>query len=146
MNPRRGIVVAATAAGLGVVLAANAARGTSSFAGPTTTTGPSRGSGSNTTTSVPDTVESATGTLEDYGYGELSLRVTVRGSRITAVHVVTLRTHDNFSQTLANQSIPTLRREVLAAQSPDITGVSGATYTSEAYSASVQSALDKLHR
>jgi uncharacterized protein with FMN-binding domain len=38
-----------------------------------------------------------------------------------------------------------LRREVLAAQSAHINGVSGATYTSEAYAYSVQAALDRLH-
>ncbi len=38
-----------------------------------------------------------------------------------------------------------LRSEVLTVHSAQIDGVSGATYTSEAYSQSIQSALDKLH-
>ena len=80
-----------------------------------------------------------------YGYGELSVTVTVRGDQIVAVSVPLLRTTDPYSQQLAQQVIPMLRSEVLAAHSAQIHGVSGATYTSEAYAQSIQSALDKLH-
>jgi uncharacterized protein with FMN-binding domain len=38
-----------------------------------------------------------------------------------------------------------LKSQVMAADSARINGVSGATYTSEAYAYSLQSALDKLH-
>ena len=40
-------------------------------------------------------------------------------------------------------AIPTLNREVLAADSAHIDMVSGATYTSQGYVGSLQSALDK---
>jgi uncharacterized protein with FMN-binding domain len=40
--------------------------------------------------------------------------------------------------------IPLLRNEILSAQSARISGISGATYTSEAYAYSVQAALDTL--
>ena len=83
--------------------------------------------------------------MEQYGYGQLSVTVTVRGDRIVAVSVPVLHTMDPYSQQLARQVIPTLRSEVLAAHSAQIHGVSGATYTSEAYAQSIQSALDKLH-
>jgi uncharacterized protein with FMN-binding domain len=87
----------------------------------------------------------ATGTVEQYGYGELSVTVTVRGTQITDVSVPLLRTAEPYSQQLAQQVIPMLRSEVLAAHSAQIHGVSGATYTSAAYAQSIQSALDKLH-
>lgn len=87
----------------------------------------------------------ATGNLVQYGYGELSVTVTVRGNQVTAVSVPVLRTAEPYSQQLAQQVIPMLRSEVLAAHGPQIHGVSGATYTSEAYAQSIQSALDKLH-
>jgi uncharacterized protein with FMN-binding domain len=93
---------------------------------------------------VPAGVHSATGTLEQYGYGELAVRVTVDGSRITAVSVPALRTAEPYSQQLAQQVIPMLRSEVLA-HGARINGISGATYTSEAYAISLQAALDKLH-
>jgi uncharacterized protein with FMN-binding domain len=87
----------------------------------------------------------AAGAVVQYGYGQLSVTVTVRGSQIVAVSVPVLHTIDQYSQQLAEQVIPTLRSEVLAAHGARIHGVSGATYTSEAYAQSIQSALDKLH-
>jgi len=85
------------------------------------------------------------GSVVQYGYGQLSVTVTVRGSQIVAVSVPVLHTIDQYSQQLAQQVIPMLRSEVLAAHGARIHGVSGATYTSEAYAQSIQSALDKLH-
>ncbi len=105
-----------------------------------TTTGPS------TTPAVPPTgaATTALGTSEQYGYGVLAVKVTVRGSRITDVSVARLQTAEQYSQQLAQQVIPLLRNEVLSAQSTRINGISGATYTSEAYAYSVQAALDTL--
>jgi uncharacterized protein with FMN-binding domain len=95
---------------------------------------------------VPPTgaARTALGTSEQYGYGVLAVKVTVRGSRITDVSVARLQTAEQYSQRLAQQVIPVLRNEVLSAQSTHINGISGATYTSEAYAYSVQSALDLL--
>jgi uncharacterized protein with FMN-binding domain len=87
---------------------------------------------------------SAVGTLEQYGYGELSVKVSVSGGRIVAASVASLQTAESYSQQLAQQAIPTLQNEVLSAQSAQISAVSGATYTSEAYASSVQAALTKL--
>jgi len=88
---------------------------------------------------------SATGALERYGYGELAVRVTVSRNRITNVTVPALQTADPTSRQISDQAIPMLRSEVLAADGASINGVSGATFTSEAYATSVQAALDKLH-
>jgi len=108
--------------------------------GPARTAGPAAGQGG-----AAGPARTATGAVEQYGYGELSVTVTVRGSQITAVSVPLLRTAEQYSQQLALQVIPMLRAEVLAAHSVRIHGVSGATYTSVAYAQSIQSALDKLH-
>jgi uncharacterized protein with FMN-binding domain len=86
-----------------------------------------------------------TGVVEQYGYGELAVTVTVRGNEITGVSVPLLHTAEPYSQQLAEQVLPMLKSEVLAARSARIHAVSGATYTSEAYADSIQSALDKLH-
>jgi uncharacterized protein with FMN-binding domain len=106
---------------------------------PARTAGPAAQAGS----SGP--VRTATGIVEQYGYGELSVAVTARGNQITGVSVPLLRTAEPYSQQLAQQVIPMLRAEVLAAHGAQIHGVSGATYTSVAYAQSIQSALDKLH-
>jgi uncharacterized protein with FMN-binding domain len=167
VNERRGpILGAAATAGLAVVLIAHSAGGTHLAAlstslptarGAQRGTPPSRGASSTTPTSSANTggtsppptsgsttTGSATGALEQYGYGELSVKVSVKGGRIVTARVVDLRTAESYSQQLAQQVIPMLKSEVLSAQSAQISAVSGATYTSEAYAASLQSALSKL--
>jgi uncharacterized protein with FMN-binding domain len=53
--------------------------------------------------------------------------------------------HTARSQFIMSQALPILRQEFLAAQSAKIQMVSGATYTSEAFVRSLQSALLKAH-
>lgn len=117
---------------------------------PATTPGPARtpASAAPSTTgpaAAPAGPVTALGAVENYGYGELAARVSISGGRITGIAVPVLRTAEQYSQQLAAQVIPTLRSEVLAAQSARINAVSGATYTSQAYAVSVQAALDKVH-
>ena len=75
----------------------------------------------------------------------LDVKVTVRGNRITDVSVPAVQTAEPTSQQICDEAIPLLRSEVLAAQSGRIDGVSGATFTSEAYDQSLQAALNQLH-
>jgi hypothetical protein len=53
--------------------------------------------------------------------------------------------HTARSQFIMSQALPILRQEFLAAQSARVQMVSGATYTSEAFVQSLQSALLKAH-
>jgi uncharacterized protein with FMN-binding domain len=94
---------------------------------------------------APGAIRSALGPSEQFGYGMLDVKVTVRGTRITGVSVPTLQVAEFTSQQICEQAIPLLTSEVLAAQSASIDGVSGATFTSEAYAQSLQAALDALH-
>jgi uncharacterized protein with FMN-binding domain len=80
-----------------------------------------------------------------FGYGVLDVKVTVSGTHITDVSVPALQVIDPTSQQICDQVFPMLRAEVLSAQGATINGISGATYTSESYAQSLQSALDKLH-
>lgn len=123
-----------------------ASSGTTSPAGHTAQRGQARAArtGSQAAAGSSGTV-TAQGPVEQYGYGELSARVRISGGRITAIAVPVLRTAEQYSQQLATQVLPTLRSEVLSAQSARINAVSGATYTSQAYAVSVQAALDKAH-
>jgi len=90
-------------------------------------------------------VRTATGQAVQFGYGVLDVQVTASGSHITAVSVTNLQTAEPTSQQISEQAIPMLRSEVLSAQSANINGISGATFTSQAYAQSLQSALDKLN-
>lgn len=53
--------------------------------------------------------------------------------------------HTSRSQFIMSQALPLLRQEFLVAQSAKIHMVSGATYTSQAFIKSLQSALLKAH-
>lgn len=119
---------------------------------PPTTTAPSTTTqGGSPTTAAPSTtttapaVRTVDGSLEQYGYGQLQVAVTANGSHIQDIKVKNLQTQEQYSQQLADQVIPMLRSEILKAQSLHVNSISGATYTSDAYATSVQSALDKLH-
>lgn len=87
---------------------------------------------------------SAVGAMEQYGYGQVQVKVTVVGNRIVQATVVSLQTPDSYSQSIANQAIPMLQHEILSAGSLNVSAIAGATYTSDGYGASIQSALDKL--
>ncbi len=97
-----------------------------------------------TTTTPAGSSRRATGQLVTYQYGELSVTVTEKGGRITDLQMASLNETDARSVFIDDQAIPSLRQQVLAAQSANIDGVSGATFTSQAYAQSAQSALDQL--
>ncbi|MFI1373585.1 FMN-binding protein [Streptomyces longwoodensis] len=69
--------------------------------------------------------------------GDVQVRVTFEGDRITAVTM--LRAPDHPQTT---DAVPKLVAETLRAQSADIDTVSGATVTSDGYKESLQAALD----
>jgi uncharacterized protein with FMN-binding domain len=165
---RSTIVVSATVAGLvGVLtfhtksapLALSSLPATSTVRGTTPTTVPSNSSsggtpgGGGSSSSSPTTstttssgTRSATGAQVNFNYGVLSVSVTVSGSKITNIHIASLDDGGNFrSQSIDEDSIPTLEQEALQAQSANIQGVSGASYTSEGFEQSLQSALSKLN-
>lgn len=95
--------------------------------------------------SAAGTTGSYLGTPVDVGYGTVQVRLTLTGGRITDVQAVRLPSGGRSSE-IAAYAAPRLRREVLAAQSARIDTVSGASYTSDGYARSVQSALDEAPR
>lgn len=87
----------------------------------------------------------AVGPGVNYNYGVLSVRVTVSGKKILKVGIASLDDGGNpRSQYIDQQSIPLLEQEVMQAQSSNIQGVSGASYTSAGFVQSLQSALHSL--
>jgi uncharacterized protein with FMN-binding domain len=115
-----------------------------SSAGPSPASQPSQAGRSSPAAAVGP-AHNATGATEQFGYGKLAVKVTVSGSRVLNVTVPVLQTLDPTSQQISEQAIPMLKSEVLAAGGAQINGVSGATFTSQAYVNSVQAALDRLH-
>ena len=82
-----------------------------------------------------------TGAVVQDPYGQVQVQVTLAGGKITnviAVHLPSQGRSGYISQSVA----PILSGEAISAQSASIDTVSGATYTSQAYAQSLQSALD----
>ncbi|GAA1849578.1 FMN-binding protein [Pseudonocardia alni subsp. carboxydivorans] len=104
--------------------------GTTSTPGGTVT-----GSGSGSTTVPGDTAQTR--------YGPVQVQVSVSGGRITAVDVLQYPDSSGTDRRINSQAIPQLVDETLGAQSSRIDMVSGATYTSDGYVTSLQSALDR---
>ncbi|MDQ0734777.1 FMN-binding protein [Arthrobacter agilis] len=77
-----------------------------------------------------------------YPRGSVSVGVTVTNGVITNVDAALLA-QNPVSRDINQRMENLLGNAVLAAQSTDITMISGATYTSQAYAASLQAALDE---
>src|SRR3954467_13083896 len=92
--------------------------------------------GSSATTTV-------TGSAASTRYGPVQVRLTIANGKITAVDVLEYPENNGKDQQINARALPILVSETLKAQSGTIDMVSGATYTSDGYLTSLQSALDK---
>src|SRR4051812_9531176 len=132
---------------------AAAAGGTSSvstpYSGSTTasgatsapTTGSSGSSGSSSAASTGGST--VTGTIADTRWGPVQVQITVADGSITDVAVAQYPDSNGKDQEINARALPILIQETLEAQSASIDMVSGATYTSDGYVTSLQSALDQ---
>ncbi|MEV0074348.1 FMN-binding protein [Amycolatopsis sp. NPDC050768] len=87
-----------------------------------------------------------TGQAADTPYGPVQVEITVSGGRITAARVVQVPQESGRDVRINSAAVPVLNQETLQAQNAEIDTVSGATYTSEGYIQSLQSAIDAAHR
>ncbi|MFB7108355.1 FMN-binding protein [Streptomyces sp. NPDC056190] len=87
-----------------------------------------------------------TGETVQTRWGPVQVRITLAGGRITDVTALAQPSGNPRDREISGYAIPQLRREALAAQSSSIDTVSGATYTSDGYRRSLQSALDAARR
>ena len=76
-------------------------------------------------------------------FGPVQVEIVVSKGTITDVKALQLTNRGGRSVQISNYAAPILRKEALAAQSANISSVGGATYTSDGYVTSLQSALDK---
>ena len=86
---------------------------------------------------------SYTGSAITTRYGVVQVKITVSGKKLTNVGFVQLTAYDGRSQRINSDAAPILLQETLSAQSAHIDSVSGASYTSDGYVQSLQSALDQ---
>ncbi|GGN70636.1 hypothetical protein GCM10011579_046120 [Streptomyces albiflavescens] len=160
-RPLRRVVLAAASTVTGVVLLlslkphtppteeqASSSAGESQTQPQTQTQTPSPGSSSGSTSGSSSGSKKSTGTKTVTGdtvqtrWGPVQVRITLKNGKITDVTAVAYPSDNPKDQEINSYAIPQLRREALAAQSASIDSVSGATYTSDGYKQSLQSALD----
>ncbi|MCH0565594.1 FMN-binding protein [Streptomyces sp. MUM 2J] len=145
-RPLRRIVLASAATVSGVVLLLSLKPHTTpalAVGAPAPTTSSSSAAGSGGTTGTTGT-RTVTGDSVDTRWGPVQVRITIQDGKLTEVTAVTYPTENRRDQEISSYAIPQLRREALAAQSANIDTVSGATYTSDGYRRSLQSALDSV--
>src|SRR3954454_25062588 len=107
---------------------------TSSASG-TSSAAPSKTSGGSAGTFTGSTAQTA--------YGPVQVAIVVKSGRITDVNALQLTNQGGRSVAISAGAAPILRNEALRAQSAKIDTVSGASYTSDGYRTSLQSAIDK---
>jgi uncharacterized protein with FMN-binding domain len=73
----------------------------------------------------------------------VQVQITVQGHQLVDVQPLQMPTSHQRSYEISQQAAPILRQEALQAQSAQIDLLSGATFTSESYAESLQSALDR---
>lgn len=123
------------------------ASGSASGSGSGSTTGgsapPSDGSSTDTSGSSSATSSTVTGDVAQTRWGPVQVQLDVSGSTITDVTILQYPDSNGRDIEIASYSLPQLIQETLDAQGDSISMVSGATYTSQGYLQSLQSALDQ---
>ncbi|HWU59000.1 MAG TPA: FMN-binding protein [Microbacteriaceae bacterium] len=134
-------LLAVLGATLGVKFYSAGSQPASTTSQPTTSTGPSAAQSTPTAAGGAKTI---TGDAISTRYGNVQVRVSFAGTNITKVTVLQVPDQSGRDQEITGYSVPILNKEVLQSQSAKVDSVSGATYTSDGYLRSLQSAIDKL--
>ncbi|MEV6050063.1 FMN-binding protein [Streptomyces sp. NPDC052107] len=152
-HPIRRVVLATAATVSGVVLllslkpASDPAAASAAGAAPQATAGQQTPQGGTQPVgaagSAGSTAGTVTGDATQTQYGTVQVRLTVAGGKITKAEAVQAPKGGLSDQKTA-LAVPRLNQEAVAAQSAQIDAVSGATYTSNGYKKSLQSALDRM--
>jgi len=126
----------AVAAGVVTPSASPAAAGTSAPTLPRPATTATRAASTKRVT--------ANGSAVSTRYGDIQVQIVVTGTEIVKATAITYSTQGRDGE-INSYAIPALQNETVTAQSANIDNVSGATYTSDGYRQSLQSALDAVH-
>jgi uncharacterized protein with FMN-binding domain len=125
-------VISGAAGGASVSVSTGSTSGSSTAAGGSTGT---------TTTSGSAKAGTYMGTATQTRYGTVQVQVTVANGQVTNVLALQYPSGNPHSSSISQFAVPTLINETLQAQTAQINAVSGATYTSQGFVQSLQSAL-----
>jgi uncharacterized protein with FMN-binding domain len=113
---------------------------------------PSPSSATGTTPSTAQPAPTSTGVsgmfnggAVDTRYGPVQVQITLSAGKITAAQTLQVPQESDRDVRINTEAVPILVQETLQAQSAQIDTVSGATYTSDGYTRSLQSAIDAAH-
>ncbi len=84
-----------------------------------------------------------TGSVADAYYGNVQVSVSISGGKITNVKFLQYPNTHSTSVFINQQAMPYLQQEAVQSQSYNVQIISGATFTSQAFIQSLQSALNK---
>lgn len=120
------------------------------MAAPSASTATTDAIATTTTVSTPTTAAPASGVVDGTyvgagdtsKWGTVQVQVVYSSGGITDVQILHYPDSERKSVNINQASLPRLISEALTAQSADVNTVSGATYTSNSYRASLQSAID----
>lgn len=140
---------AATSSSSGTTAGSSSSGSSSGSSGTSSSGSSSSGSSSSGSSSTGSSSSSASGTYTGatvdvgHGYGSIAVEVTVTDGRIVDITALELPQNDHRSAMISQNAFPTLKQEAIAAQSADISGVSGASYTSAGFVESLRDALSQ---
>lgn len=132
-------------------LATNNSPSTTTSGSGTPPTNPSSTGSTTTTSNTNSTNQSSgsykdgsyTGSVADAYYGNVQVKATISGGKITDVTFLQYPDTHQTSVYINQQAMPYLQQEAIKAQSSNVNIVSGATYTSQAFIQSLSSALSQ---
>jgi uncharacterized protein with FMN-binding domain len=86
-----------------------------------------------------------TGDAVSTRFGDVQVQITVKKGKVTKSSVTQVPWSNGRDQEINSYAVPILNSEAVDAQSASIDMVSGATYTSQGYIGSLQSAIDQAN-
>jgi uncharacterized protein with FMN-binding domain len=98
-----------------------------------------------TQSAAPKTV-TVNGAAVDTDYGPVQVQISLRGSKIISATAIAYPQDTGRDLAINSYAIPILQQDTVTKQSAQVDTVSGATYTSDGYRQSLQSALDAAHQ
>lgn len=113
-------------------------------AGSSASPSSAKSSKSPSSSSAAPAVKTVTGTVVETQFGPVQVKITVTSGKVTSATAVQYPNGDPRSEQINEYAVPILQRETIGISSASsVDMVSGATYTSDGYLQSLQSALDK---
>ena len=151
ISKRLFLIFGGTVGGLGAVVSITppqfgSSGGLGSLGSKSTSTTPSASASAQTQAPAPQSAGVSgtfTGDAAQTAYGPVQVQVTVSNGKITRVSAPVYPTNSFRDQSINSQAIPLLIQQVMQAQSSNIQGVGGASYTSQGFYDSLITALKK---